>query len=163
VNLRKRKRRKAEDGVLLSPLIDCVFLLLIFFLVTSMIKRFERQIPVTLADDTSAITAEPFDDSFPVGVDPTGTLYGPTGGKSRGVTSFAPLTDSEGFFHALIAERGKDKALSVVVQKGTPFQRVIDLQDRLELIGFDAIRFRIRDFPFTEALDTERGPIRTTQ
>lgn len=32
----------------MSPLIDCVFLLLIFFLVTTMMKKWEMQIPLSL-------------------------------------------------------------------------------------------------------------------
>ncbi len=160
MNFRARRRRKPDSGVLLSPLIDCVFLLLIFFLVTSMIKRFERQIPVTLADDTSAITAEPLDDAFPIGVDPAGKLYGPTGQANRGVTNFALLENSQTFLQNLISERGGDKPVTVVVQKGTPFQRVIDVQDRLEIMGFESVRFRVRDFPLGPDLDVERGPIK---
>ena len=147
MNFRKRKRRKAETGVLLSPLIDCVFLLLIFFLVTSMIKRFERQIPVTLADDTSSITEEPFDDSYPIGLDRSGRLYSPNGKSWSGVLSFSPLADSKSWISSLLAERGPAKPITLVVEKGTPFQKVIDIQDRLEITGFEAIRFRIRDFP----------------
>jgi len=56
--MRMRRKRKSggEAEVMLSPLIDCVFLLLIFFLVTSIIKRYERQIPVTLADPTASVS-----------------------------------------------------------------------------------------------------------
>jgi biopolymer transport protein ExbD len=141
---------------MLSPLIDCVFLLLIFFLVTSMIKRFERQIPVTLADDTSAITTEPFDDSFPIGVDQTGRLYAPTGGQNRGVTTFGLLENSESWLQNLIQDRGPHKPVTIVVEKGTPFQKVINIQDRLETIGFTAIRFRIRDFGLNGEIDVSR-------
>ena len=58
--MKKRQLRRDSGNceVILSPLIDCVFLLLIFFLVTSMIKRFERQIPVNLSDGTSAIKVQ---------------------------------------------------------------------------------------------------------
>ena len=40
-----RIRKKDDDDVTLemSPLIDCVFLLLIFFLVTTMMKKLEKQ------------------------------------------------------------------------------------------------------------------------
>jgi biopolymer transport protein ExbD len=156
MNLRKRSRRKPGTGVLLSPLIDCVFLLLIFFLVTSMIKRFERQIPVTLADDTSAITTEPFDDSYPIGVDQTGRLYGPTGKQNRGVTNFARLGDSEKWLQNLIRTRGAHRPVTIVVEKGTPFQKVINIQDRLETIGFTTIRFRIRDFGLGGEIEVSR-------
>ena len=42
--------------VQMSPLIDCVFLLLIFFLVTTMMKKWEMQIPLTLPTMTSSLS-----------------------------------------------------------------------------------------------------------
>lgn len=157
MNLRAKRRKPAETGVLLSPLIDCVFLLLVFFLVTSMIKRFERQIPVTLSDDTSAITPEPNDDSFPIGVDPMGKIYSPVGQTWSGVRSFTPLDEPQIWLNNLLAERGSKKPVTVIVERGTPFQRVIDAQDLLEQTGFDSIRFRIRDFPLGQTGDATRN------
>ncbi|WP_193211075.1 biopolymer transporter ExbD [Luteolibacter marinus] len=157
MNLRAKRKRPAETGVLLSPLIDCVFLLLVFFLVTSMIKRFERQIPVTLSDDTSAITPEPNDDSFPIGVDTFGALYSPVGQNWSGVRAFTPLDDPQSWLDNLLAERGGTKPVTVVVERGTPFQKVIDAQDRLEQTGFDSIRFRIRDFPLGQTGEASRS------
>ena len=40
----------------MSPLIDCVFLLLIFFLVTTMMKKWEMQIPLSLPAMTSSLS-----------------------------------------------------------------------------------------------------------
>jgi biopolymer transport protein ExbD len=157
MNIRAKRRKKVSDGVILSPLIDCVFLLLIFFLVTSMIKRFERQIPVTLADDTSAITVEPNDDSFPIGVSKSGLLFAPAGQTWSGVKNFSLLPDPDVFLKTLIGERGKLKPVTVLVERGTPFQKVIRVQDRLELIGFENIRFRIRDFPLDQTRQDENG------
>ena len=42
--------------VQMSPLLDCVFLLLIFFLVTTMMKKWEMQIPLTLPTMTSSLS-----------------------------------------------------------------------------------------------------------
>jgi len=144
----KRRQRKRSSGnceVILSPLIDCVFLLLIFFLVTSMIKRFERQIPVNLSDGSSAISVEAEDDSYPIGVSRDGTMFGP-GEKNRyGVMSFSPLSDPDGFLRNVLADRGTTAPITVNVEKGTPFQAVIKAQDRLEILGFKKVRFRIRD------------------
>ena len=42
--------------VQMSPLIDCVFLLLIFFLVTTMMKKWEMQIPLSLPTMTSSLS-----------------------------------------------------------------------------------------------------------
>ena len=147
----RRNRKKTPVEVMLSPLIDCVFLLLIFFLVTSMFKRFERQIPVNLADDTSAITADPNDDAYMLGVDKVGGIYAPSGKNWSGVATFAKLAQPDAFLCELVASRGADAPVTVVVEKGTPFQQVINFQDQLELIGFENARFRIRDFDLAES------------
>ncbi len=145
----KKRQRRRKDGaceVILSPLIDCVFLLLIFFLVTSMIKRFERQIPVALSDGTSAIEAEKSDDALSIGVSRDGTIFASTDQQNRyGVVAFAPLTDPEGYLSAQKTTRGAEAPIIVIVEKGTPFQAVIKVQDQLEILGFKQVRFRIRD------------------
>ena len=57
-NFQRRRRRwfdHEEIEVEMTPLIDCVFLLLIFFLVTTMLKKLEKQIPVVLPDPTLSL------------------------------------------------------------------------------------------------------------
>ena len=142
---RQRRRSPANCEVILSPLIDCVFLLLIFFLVTSMIKRFERQIPVNLSDTTSSINVEATDDSFPIGIDISGTMYGPGTPNYYGVMEFKSLDDPDGFLRSVLAKRGALAPVTVNVEKGTRFQNVIRVQDRLETLGFKEVHFRIRD------------------
>lgn len=142
---RQRRRTPANSEVILSPLIDCVFLLLIFFLVTSMIKRFERQIPVNLSDASSAMNVEASDDSYPIGVSKAGIIHAPAGQDTYGVMGFVPLADPDAFLRGILAERGADSPVTVNVEKGTRFQEVIKAQDRLEILGFRQVRFRIRD------------------
>ena len=43
--------------VQMSPLIDCVFLLLIFFLVTTMMKKWEMQIPLSVPPMGASVSA----------------------------------------------------------------------------------------------------------
>ena len=50
-----------EPEVSMSPLIDCVFLLLIFFLVSTMTKVKNRDIPVDLPTSQSAVKLKPDD------------------------------------------------------------------------------------------------------
>jgi biopolymer transport protein ExbD len=142
---RPRRRKSAQCEVILSPLIDCVFLLLIFFLVTSMIKRFERQIPVELSDGTSAINVEANDDSYPIGVSKAGVIYGPDRPDNYGKMAFNPLTNPDEFLREILVTRGQEAPVTVNVEQGTPFQEVIQVQDRLEILGFKQVRFRIRD------------------
>lgn len=157
MNLRSRRRSEPDTEMILSPLIDCVFLLLIFFLVTSVIKRYERQIPVSLADDTSAITAEGEDDAVPVGVGRDGNLYGASGKTDYGVAKFSLLADPDAHLKALLDSRGANAPVTVVVEKGTPFQKVINAQDRFEILGFKSVRFRIRDVSLS-GVESLRNP-----
>lgn len=46
-------RRQAADRVTMTPMIDVVFLLIIFFLVSSHLSRRENRMPVSLADSLS--------------------------------------------------------------------------------------------------------------
>lgn len=66
-----------NDGieVSMSPLIDCVFLLLIFFLVTTMLKKKNKDIDITLPASSSALEM-PIDDTLVViGIDRQGNLF----------------------------------------------------------------------------------------
>jgi len=142
--MRFRPRNDDSADVPLSPLIDCVFLLLIFFLVTSMIKRHERQIPVTLADPTAAISVQTRADAFRFGIDRDGHVYAQTGRRSKfGSDTFAPVGDVPAYLHAFAATHPPDRAIELLVERGTPFQRVIDVLDVFELQGFERVRSRV--------------------
>ena len=58
-----------EPEVSMSPLIDCVFLLLIFFLVSTMTKVKSRDIPVNLPTSEAAVKLKPDDKQAIVGID----------------------------------------------------------------------------------------------
>lgn len=64
---------KAE--VSMSPLIDCVFLLLIFFLVSTMIKKENKDIEINLPESESAEKQLPTDDQTVIGIDKEGNIY----------------------------------------------------------------------------------------
>ena len=64
---------KAE--VSMSPLIDCVFLLLIFFLVSTMVKKQNKDIDINLPESESAERMRPTNDQTVIGIDKLGTVY----------------------------------------------------------------------------------------
>ena len=61
--------------VQMTSLLDCVFLLLIFFLVSSQLKKVEKELPITLpeANLTHSVKATP--DLITVSVDANGQLF----------------------------------------------------------------------------------------
>lgn len=72
-------RVKLEDDegveVQMAPLIDCMFLLLIFFLVATTLKEVNREVPVELpyADAAVEVTEDP--NLLSIGIDLQGGLY----------------------------------------------------------------------------------------
>jgi biopolymer transport protein ExbD len=142
----RRRRRGSEAGVDLSPLIDCVFLLLIFFLVTRMLKRFERQIPINLADAsaTVGVTADPA--ATIIGIDAAGNVYLPDGRGRRGSLRFKQVPDGDVLRTLSDLRTASDgRPVELQVETETPFQTVIDVVDLLEDLGFDNVRSRTRE------------------
>lgn len=66
-----------EDNieVQMAPLIDCVFLLLIFFLVATTLKKINKELPIELPRADAAIEIREEPDTLVLGVDRVGNLY----------------------------------------------------------------------------------------
>ncbi|MEX2607292.1 MAG: biopolymer transporter ExbD [Kiritimatiellia bacterium] len=75
--MRRRQRRGTpiEAEVSMSPLIDCVFLLLIFFLVATMFKKEKRDIDIVPPESVSASKIRPDDQHLVLSVGRDGALY----------------------------------------------------------------------------------------
>jgi biopolymer transport protein ExbD len=71
-------RIEEDDGaaeVQMAPLIDCVFLLLIFFLVATTLKKIEKELPLQLPDSAAAVKRRVEENLLIIGVDESGKLY----------------------------------------------------------------------------------------
>jgi biopolymer transport protein ExbD len=57
----KISKGRALDGINMTPMIDCVFLLLIFFLVATRFEELEREMPIVLpqASEAMPLTSKP--------------------------------------------------------------------------------------------------------
>ncbi len=139
------KKTKQEVGVavMLSPLIDCVFLLLIFFLVTSMIKRYERQIPIRLAAPEASVSMVYDNPAFQMRIDEQGGVYARSGRDRHGSLQFSPMDDRLQTLTTLRQDEGAQVPIELIVDRQTPFQTVIRVLDELEVLGFERISSRI--------------------
>jgi len=61
--------------VAMAPLIDCVFLLLIFFLVSTTLKKIDEELPLTLPGAETSIEVQQPGDYLVVSVDREGNFY----------------------------------------------------------------------------------------
>jgi biopolymer transport protein ExbD len=73
--MRVRLDEEVDVAVQMAPLIDCVFLLLIFFLVATTLKKIEKELPLDLPEASAAVGMQLEDNMTIVSVDREGNLY----------------------------------------------------------------------------------------
>lgn len=139
-----------EVGVPLSPLIDCVFLLLIFFLVTTMLKRKETIIPVRMPDAASSLSAEAHEEAQAIGLAADGRFLVPAGRDRFGAITFAEGAPLEAYLDELARAHGRHIPLRFDVHRDTPFQKTVDALDTCKLQGFTNVSVKISQ-PFEAA------------
>ena len=125
-----------EPEVSMSPLIDCVFLLLIFFLVSSMTKVKNKDIPVDLPASSSAVKLKPDDKQAVLGMDNRGNLYWEGQPCS---TNFLreQLRD--------ISISNPDRRIRIDMDKDTPFGRFVEVMDACQFYNLSNIGIRTYD------------------
>ena len=64
-----------EVAVQMAPLIDCVFLLLIFFLVATTLKKIEKELPLDLPEAAASVSKQVDDNMTIVSIDADGNFY----------------------------------------------------------------------------------------
>lgn len=121
-----------HDGpeISMSPLIDCVFLLLIFFLVSSMTKVKSREIPVRLPLSEAAVKLRPSDRQSVVGLDAEGRLY--WNGQPCS-TNFL----LEQLRELCIADPGR--RIRIDMDRDTPFGRFAEVMDACQFYNLSNI------------------------
>jgi biopolymer transport protein ExbD len=133
-----------EAEVPMSPLIDCVFLLLIFFLVTTMIKRKDKLIPIQLPDMSSAVSLEATGSLRILGLK-KGGLFSEgiknmdRSSKKLGEVSYVPIQDLEQWLDEKLNKLGEsflNEPLRIDAERDVTFQEAIDMIDVLKIYGF---------------------------
>ena len=121
-----------HDGpeISMSPLIDCVFLLRIFFLVSSMTKVKSREIPVRLPVSDAAVKLRPSDRQSVVGLDAEGRLY--WNGQPCS-TNFL----LEQLRELCIADPGR--RIRIDMDRDTPFGRFAEVMDACQFYNLSNI------------------------
>ncbi|HEB93290.1 MAG TPA: biopolymer transporter ExbD [Gammaproteobacteria bacterium] len=125
--------RKEELDVNITPLIDVVFLLLIFFMVST---TFERESEIEIVLPQAAANVAPADDfSLEVIVDAEGTFY--VNGKRVINTKIETLKKA---MQEMAGER-KDPPIILSADAQTPHQAVITVMDAARQLGFVHLNF----------------------
>lgn len=125
-----------QPEVSMSPLIDCVFLLLIFFLVSSMTKVKNRDIAVDLPTSSSSIKLKPDDKQAIVGIDSEGNLYWDGQPCS---TNFV----MEELKNVCITD--PTRRIRIDMDRNTPFGRFVEIMDACQFYDLNNIGIRTYD------------------
>lgn len=136
----------------MSPLIDCVFLLLIFFLVTTMMKKWEKQIPLSLPPSTSSLsTVQSGEQPIVLSVDEENQIYQMVNVDAySGEGNYIPVSDLSSFLNELKQTHGTDIAIDVSAYRTVSVKQVIDVFDACQIAGFDRTRVRLGSKPYEE-------------
>ncbi len=119
----------------MAPLIDCVFLLLIFFLVATTLKKIDKELPLTLPDAKAAIEVQQPEDLTVISIDEDGALY----------IDGAPVSIS--LLQTDMRNKGRaDPGIKIRldIDRETPFQRAMEVLDVLKFEGLDNVGIQTR-------------------
>ena len=126
-----------EFEVSLSPLIDCVFLLLIFFLLTTMLKKDNRDISIDLPSSTSALELPADDKNTVIGLTSAGEVH--LDGKP------SDLNELRITLKDLYVQNGADHQIRLDADVDCPAYRVVEVLDLCQFIGLRNLAVRTYD------------------
>ncbi|MDA3873293.1 MAG: biopolymer transporter ExbD [Kiritimatiellae bacterium] len=130
------RKTQAEAEVSMSPLIDAVFLLLIFFLVATMIKKEDKDIDIDLPMSTSALEVKPDDDVLVIGIDEAETIY--LEGETATVTELLYKLRE-------ISVHDPDRRIRLDTDKDTQFHKVVEVLNLLQFRNLSNVGIRTYD------------------
>lgn len=134
--MRLRSNDEHEPEVSMSPLIDCVFLLLVFFLVATMYKKKDKDIAIFPPESMSAQRVLADDEAIVVGIDRRGGFY----------WEGAPATANQ-LHHNLrsVASTSPNRQIRLDADAMTPFDRVVEVLNICQFRGLHNVGIRTYD------------------
>jgi biopolymer transport protein ExbD len=135
----KFKRSSVASTLSLTPLIDVVFLLLIFFLVTSEFEEEERRLDIVLPSATSAVPMTSKPREVVVDVDSEGSIY-----LHGQLTS---LEELQQLLRVAVESNPTNQTVVIRADRQTSFQPVVSVMDVCNRTG-------VSDYSVT----TQEGP-----
>ncbi|GHC09329.1 ExbD/TolR family protein [Cerasicoccus arenae] len=112
-----------DASLSMSPLIDCVFLLLIFFLVTTMLKKDLHEVDhLNLPISRSSLEVPPDDTVLAIAIDADAVVY-----LEGEETSIGALIEEL----KIIEQNDPERRIRLDTDESTPFYRLVEVLDAL--------------------------------
>jgi|SRR6056297_1651075 len=133
------KRSSVANTLSLTPLIDVVFLLLIFFLVTSEFEDEERRLDIVLPSATSAVPMTSKPREIVVDVDAEGDIF--MRGEPTSLDALQRLLQSA------VASNPTNQAVVIRADRAAQFQPVVSVMDVCNRTGISDYSVTTQDGP----------------
>ncbi|QDS96187.1 biopolymer transport protein ExbD [Roseimaritima multifibrata] len=133
------KKSRAASTLSLTPLIDVVFLLLIFFLVTSEFEEEERKLDIVLPSATSASPMTTQTKEFVIDINAKGETH--VGGKRMA------MPELEELLTRAVADNPTNQSVVIRADKEVPFQPVVSVMDLCNRTGVSDYSVTTQDGP----------------
>jgi biopolymer transport protein ExbD len=130
--MRVKKPEEEPFEIMLIPMIDCMLVIIIFFLVATTMKRREKQLPINLPVSAAALSIEKLPNIFAIGLDRQGRAYISTGDRVEQV-------DNERL-HARIREVARANPGQRIRIDGDRDARFEDIVRIIDLCQFEGLR-----------------------
>lgn len=135
----KLKKSNIAGTLSLTPLIDVVFLLLIFFLVTSEFEDEERRLDIVLPSASSAVPMTSKPREIVVDIDSAGKVY------LRGEPT--SLEEFEELLKIAVANNPTNQTVVIRADQATSFQPVVNVMDVCNRTGVSDYSVTTQDLP----------------
>lgn len=130
--MRVRKTEEEPFEIMLIPMIDCMLVIIIFFLVATTLKNKQKELPLELPEAGAALTVVQPPNVFVIGVDKTGKVY-------LGGDTFMEPVDNERLHRELrqLAQASPNRKVRIDADRNVRFEEVVRVVD---LCTFEGLR-----------------------
>ncbi len=128
--MRVKKPEEEPFEIMLIPMIDCMLVIIIFFLVATTLKQMEKELPLDLPVAQAALSIEQPPDLFIIGVDRAGRPY-----LSNG--SVIEPVETERLHQRLreVARLNPNQRVRIDGDRLTPYESIIRIVDLCQFEG----------------------------
>ncbi|PTX94716.1 biopolymer transporter ExbD [Verrucomicrobia bacterium LW23] len=134
--MRIKRQADVDFEIPLIPMIDCMFVLLLFFLVATTLKKTEKELPLKLPESGAAVDSEQKSDTIVLGLDAAGQRY--FAGESVTIDNLMQRLQAA-------SAANKDRKVRIDADVGTPFKYVVEIMEMCEFNGLRNVSFRTKN------------------
>jgi len=140
--MRRKKKTPQSVSIPIAPMIDCVFLLLVYFITTSSMKKSEADLGFELPSSGKAVSPISLQTKQKVGLNEKGNpiinnYQFPTFAEDR----FAELSESLSIFKQTCLAAKKECEITISPDPNCAQQSIVYLLDTLAKIGIENLSF----------------------